>query len=48
MVHPGHYDSSWKDKLFIGNGFHRLVAYGLALKELGKFVPIEVYYSEKN
>lgn len=49
LAHPGndHYEEfTWKNKLFIFNGFHRLVAYGLALQELGKFAPIEVYYGE--
>jgi len=38
-----HYDTSHgPNKLFIGNGFHRIVAYGLAIEELG-FRPLEVY-----
>ncbi len=49
LVHPGgdHYHANYgRDKLFIGNGFHRLVAYGLALRDIDKFIPLELYYGE--
>lgn len=42
-----HYDTTHgKDKLFIGNGFHRFVAYGISIEEFG-FKPLEVYYVKK-
>lgn len=46
LSHPGgnHYGDYGSDKIFIGNGIHRLIAYGLALKEIGTFKPIEIYY----
>lgn len=46
LVHPNNYHGTYQDKLFIANGFHRLFAYSLTLRELDKFVPIEVYYVE--
>ena len=47
LVHPGHYHNNYgTDKIYIANGFHRLVAYGLALEGLNEFVSIEVYYGE--
>jgi hypothetical protein len=45
-AHPGHYDDSHgEDKIFIGNGFHRFIAYGLWISQYG-FKLIEVYYVE--
>ena len=44
LVHKGNYFGKYTDELFIANGFHRLAAYSLALKELGHFFPIEIYY----
>ena len=36
-------DNYPKSSIFIGNGFHRMIAYGLFLKEYG-FRPIQVHY----
>ena len=42
-----HYDTSHgKDMLFIGNGFHRFVAYGISIEESG-FNALEVYCVKK-
>lgn len=42
-----HYDSSHGyDKLYIGNGFHRFVAYGMSIEEYG-FRPLNVYLVKK-
>jgi len=42
-----HYDTTHgKDKLFIGNGFHRFVAYGISIEEFG-FKPLKVYFVKK-
>jgi hypothetical protein len=49
LAHPGddHYDASHGDrKLYIGNGFHRFVAYGLWIRKYG-FRPLEVHYVEQ-
>jgi hypothetical protein len=46
FAHPNHYDNSHgENKIFMGNGFHRLVAYGLWVRQNG-FRPLEVYYIE--
>lgn len=44
LVHKGNYVGNYINELFIANGFHRLAAYSLTLRELGRFIPIEVYY----
>lgn len=44
-AHPGsHYDDSHgPNRIYIGNGFHRFVAYGLWISENG-FKPLKSYY----
>ena len=46
-AHPGdHYDGTHgNNKIYICNGFHRFVAYGLWISKNG-FKPLEVYYVE--
>lgn len=44
LVHKGNYVGNYINELFIANGFHRLAAYSLTLREVGRFIPIEVYY----
>ena len=44
-VHEDNYIGSFKNELFIANGFHRLAAYGLTLQGFGQFIPIEIYYA---
>ena len=44
-AHRGHYDiTHGNSKIYICNGFHRLVAYGLWICENG-FKPLELYYA---
>jgi hypothetical protein len=47
-AHPeNHYDDSHgQNKIYIGNGFHRFVAYGLWISQNG-FKPLELYYVEQ-
>ncbi len=46
LAHKEHYDTSHgENKIYIGNGFHRFVAYGLWISQNG-FKPLEVYYVE--
>jgi len=45
ISHPKQYSEKWINKLFIGGGFHRLVAYGLFINRHG-FSPLKVYYCE--
>lgn len=49
LAHPGnHYDDSHgQHKIYIGNGFHRFVAYGLWKFEYG-FKPLELFYVHDN
>ena len=45
-AHPGddHYNNDHgENKIYIGNGFHRFIAYGLWITQNG-FKPLEVYY----
>jgi len=42
-LNNGFSDNYPKSSIFIGNGFHRMIAYGLFLKEYG-FRPIQVHY----
>jgi hypothetical protein len=47
MAHPNHYDNTHGEhKIYMGNGFHRFVAYGLWISQNG-FQPLELYYVEK-
>ncbi|MEQ9285561.1 MAG: hypothetical protein RIG77_01555 [Cyclobacteriaceae bacterium] len=47
VSHPKQYSLKWTNKLFIGGGFHRLIAYGLFIEQNG-FSPLKVYYCEVN